>query len=600
MEQSRQNTWTMKHPALAKAYAVLFAVMSLILLLAGISGIGKAQEDNAERIRYEKKYADRIANYEDLTKKLEHSITYEELWAELEKEIEQHEEDSSQHRTDLAMYTAEKGGYTMGANMIWEAVPDMNEARRQLAIAKNAVNANAEGVEMLRQNVGELDKLSAAIGGCDALLDQIAKIEQMMAAPPATEPEAPETVEENVQQQVTEEQQQETQGDPPQLMMSKPPKTEADQKENEDALNKENTEGSSGEENKEETVEELKKEEVNKEEPVKEEVKKEEVKKEEPVKEEPKQEEPKQEEVKQEEKQTEGSIIPAGEGANENVKQFRHRIRVNLNAQSGGMDMAKMLQELAGAAAQLGAVPEDPSSLESIKKAVSETRDGYLYILSMAEENAKMTLEQMHAAIKQYDEGKAQLAAAEKGLNEAQAALENIWYELEQLEVEREELVEMRDVLNEEAARLSKEIVAADELHELENDRTSAKLLLTSVKEVNNMVEAGGEIVPSAEKYLADYKAQTQLQHKGWLASCALAIIGGIAGIFAIPAVYEFVRKRSWLIVPAVVSVVLAAAAELAYYAVGLGWWYVGMFAAIIGLIHLVIVAPKEKKPGES
>ena len=137
----------------------------------------------------------------------------------------------------------------------------------------------------------------------------------------------------------------------------------------------------------------------------------------------------------------------------------------------------------------------------------------------------------------------------------------------------------------------------ADALHELENDRTSAKLLLTSVKEVNDMVEAGGEIVPSAEKHLESYKAQTQLQYKGRMLSCALAIVGGVMGVLAIPAAYELIRKRFWLIVPAVLCVVCAAAAEGIYYGVGLGWWYVGMFTAIIGTIHLLIVAPKEKHP---
>ena len=153
------------------------------------------------------------------------------------------------------------------------------------------------------------------------------------------------------------------------------------------------------------------------------------------------------------------------------------------------------------------------------------------------------------------------------------------------------------DALDAEAAKLSKEVIEADALHELENDRTSAKLLLTSVKEVNDMVEDGAEVIPSAEKYLADYKAQTEFQHKGWMLSCILAIVGGAVGLVGIPAVYELSRRRVWLIAPVVLCLLLAAAAEAVYYAVGLGWWYVGMFTAIIALIHLVIVAPKEKKP---
>ena len=147
MEHPQQKTWTMKHPALGKAFAVVFAVMSVIMLAAGVSGIGKANEDNADRIRYENRYAERIDNYAELCARLENSITYDELWAELEKEVEQHDKDASEHRTELAMHTAEKGGYTMGADMIWEAVPDFTNARRELAMAKQQLTQNADKIE---------------------------------------------------------------------------------------------------------------------------------------------------------------------------------------------------------------------------------------------------------------------------------------------------------------------------------------------------------------------------------------------------------------------------------------------------------------------
>ena len=114
------------------------------------------------------------------------------------------------------------------------------------------------------------------------------------------------------------------------------------------------------------------------------------------------------------------------------------------------------------------------------------------------------------------------------------------------------------------------------------------------------MVNGGAEIIPSAQQYLEDYKAQTKLQYTGRLISCALAIIGGIAGLAGIPAVYEFTRKRVWLIAPVIVCAVFAALAEGIYYGVGLGWWYVGMFTAIIALLHLLIVLPKEKSHGEA
>lgn len=209
--------------------------------------------------------------------------------------------------------------------------------------------------------------------------------------------------------------------------------------------------------------------------------------------------------------------------------------------------------------------------------------------------------EMLSAGQQEIEKAKAELAAGEKALkqgeHEAQKALEDIWYNLGELEKDRTELEENKIVLDEEAVTLSKEIKEAEELRELENDHVSAKLLLTSVKEVNDMFEQSGELVPSAEKYLESYKAETESLNRGRLIVCILALIGGLMGLAGIPAVYELVRKRAWLIWPVVLCLLCAAAAETLYYFTVHEMWYVGLFVAVIAALHLLIVLPQEKKP---
>ena len=129
----------MKHQALARVFAVVLAILCLLLLVTGVRGFGKADEELNERRAWEEKYAERIQSYVELEAERAGSISYEEAQRELEKRFEQHEADASQHRTDTALHTAEKGGNQMGADLIWEAMPelqsakgDLEEARRQL------------------------------------------------------------------------------------------------------------------------------------------------------------------------------------------------------------------------------------------------------------------------------------------------------------------------------------------------------------------------------------------------------------------------------------------------------------------------------------
>ena len=60
----------MKHPALARVFSVVLAILGLLLLISGVRGFGKADDEYEDRTAYAGKYADRIENYIRLLEKL--------------------------------------------------------------------------------------------------------------------------------------------------------------------------------------------------------------------------------------------------------------------------------------------------------------------------------------------------------------------------------------------------------------------------------------------------------------------------------------------------------------------------------------------------
>ena len=182
----------MKHQALARVFAVVLAILCLLLLVTGVRGFGKADEELNERRAWEEKYAGRIQTYVELEAELAGSISYEEAQRELEKRLEQHEADASQHRTDTALHTAEKGGNQMGADLIWEAMPelqsakgDLEEARRQLAEKESVFAQGKITVSALVQNgLAACNAEKASLAGLAASLNGYRNSNPMPQLPP--------------------------------------------------------------------------------------------------------------------------------------------------------------------------------------------------------------------------------------------------------------------------------------------------------------------------------------------------------------------------------------------------------------------------------
>ena len=165
----------MKHPVLGRVFAVVLAILCVILLVTGIRGFDKADAERAERLAYEEKYAGRIESYLALEEELAGSISYEQAQEEFDKLLDQHESDASQHRTDTALYTAEKGGNILGADLIWQAKAELKEAKGELEEANRLLASFENAYAAVKGDVAQIVALAsadaAASGGQGAALN---------------------------------------------------------------------------------------------------------------------------------------------------------------------------------------------------------------------------------------------------------------------------------------------------------------------------------------------------------------------------------------------------------------------------------------------
>ena len=140
----------MKHPALARVFAIVLTLLSVFMLINGALGFGKADGKLQESLEYFQRIEDKLNEYEELDAKLENSISYDEAFEELERLQDEHDEEAAQHRTDLATHTATMGGYTMGVEMIMDGKAQLEAAKQELESGKKEL-ANQE--TMLNQSI---------------------------------------------------------------------------------------------------------------------------------------------------------------------------------------------------------------------------------------------------------------------------------------------------------------------------------------------------------------------------------------------------------------------------------------------------------------
>ena len=121
----------MKHPALTRILSLVLAVLCLTMLFAGLGSIAGAMRDRDSAMADYGRLTGRIEEYEQVLGELEGQTSYREANLAFTEEREQHDEQAAQHRMDLAIYTATRGGLQAGSAALDQAEEAFNQGMAQ-------------------------------------------------------------------------------------------------------------------------------------------------------------------------------------------------------------------------------------------------------------------------------------------------------------------------------------------------------------------------------------------------------------------------------------------------------------------------------------
>lgn len=479
----------MKHPALARVMAAVFAIMCVIMLVAGIFAIGDAKVQLTADEKEYNKLTERIATYEELTAKLAGVEPSKTAREKLDARQEQHDKDASEYRMDLAERGATQGGYKMGADKLWEAKAELKEGEYQYQVGRAQFEQKAAEFEAMKEQGQQMiDKARSAAAAISAY-----------APPKPTAPPVPTVVE-----------------DP--------------------------------------------------------------------------------------------GVFEAPENATpEEIEQARADYDAKLSAYQNYLVELDNYEKIA--------LPEYEQNLESYyntsamilapfgaelaELGLAGVNDCAVVAqtLNNLADSTQLKLTQGEAAL---NEARAKLDKAgekiESGKQTIQGNLEQIWYEMGQADEEESEFAARREALMAEAEELAAETAELEQRKQDENKLSSTRLLLKKYAGISERLDNGDELAESAKAYAEQFSADYHRSYKLRLLLCALEIVGGVVGLFCIPAAYEKSKSRALLLIPAVVALLCAAAVEAIGVASGLGKAYAAVPAIIFALLYILAAAPKMRK----
>lgn len=202
------------------------------------------------------------------------------------------------------------------------------------------------------------------------------------------------------------------------------------------------------------------------------------------------------------------------------------------------------------------------------------------------------------------NENRAKLDAAGEAVMSAkhkvQGNLEQIWYDLGEMEDEEPELEEKRQALLEEAEQLEKDKEAAEQKKEDERVLASTRAALKNYDGIAALMAENDDIAACAEEYAAQFDRELHNDRIARIAIALCELIGGSVGFACLPSAYEKSKSRFLLLAPAALSFVLAAAGLgiALYFAFGMN--YAVLPVLIFAPIYLLSAAPRNKYPAAS
>ena len=610
----------MKHPALARVFAIVLAILGMLLLITGVRGFTKTKDERGERLAYEKKYAGRIENFAELREELLDSADYNETMTALRHFVDEHEKSASKHKTDTALFSATKGGLKMGEDLIVSIRAQMNEIKEQLhnASSRRAFLESllSELIASQKSNMPWLDALanqaaqyamesymagtevtlvSAELRGLMENEPTPASVSAAPYNPPAppvemTLPALPEVAGfspadmeaayaatattyldaaaayqqagADFAQQMQDYYETSAQQTMDRLNGMRPGAAVGDA-----AVSAEYTLAHGLWEDACKTV-----------------------------------------------KEQLDLRVPRGKiqrlsAALTNLVQQANSVSPSFTGETGGIYPG--LEELAALAASLSARLDrlgdtDPSELSNVdfldltddlEELFDLLTDAFIVISQNLDNPAAMIAEIMDRLHITEELVKVLDKLLDKAEHEMQAQLEELWYQMGEAEKDAVKLEAEKLGLDKEAALLSKRTLDADTLRDLRSRHAAARQLLVNIPEVKAGMTDDADLADSARAWLDTYARETDRLYKGRTLLNFLAVFGGAMGILGIPAAYELIRSRFLLLAPVLLCMLCAAGAEALNMALGLGQQYAALFTAIFALFQFLIVLPKAKKP---
>ena len=206
-------------------------------------------------------------------------------------------------------------------------------------------------------------------------------------------------------------------------------------------------------------------------------------------------------------------------------------------------------------------------------------------------------MDQAIAAIGQgramLEEAGNQLAMGEQALYDSRAV---IWQQMGQQREKAAALREEQKRLVAEARELKAEQEAAEARRELEQQERSLRLMLLNRDEIAARVELGMALEEAAALTAAEQRQQAGAEWRNRLGANVLLIAGAVFGLAGLPAAFEQLRSRFMLITPVLLCLLCAAGAEAVFLRMGRGHSYSALAGALFALLQLCTVIPKKRK----
>ena len=556
----------MKHPALARVFSILLAILCLFMLINGALGFGKADAALEEGLARYSRIEEKTDTYAALSRELANTVSYEEALAELEAMQGQHDDDAAQHRTDLATHTATMGGYELGAQMILDGKEQLNAAKLELEEGKKQLAEKEQQLAQVREVFDAvkpiLELAIASSSGSDleyqmalAIIDRmIAMIDATLGSEPQ-EPSAPEepfAPEEPVP--LAEDADEQAKAAYEQAMLDYAAKTEEYNQAMEDY-----TAAMADYEQKLQDYQSALT-------------------------------------AWQQRVQT---TLASNEAS---AAEAESRIQAG-NAQRAAV-LAQLPDDILGGIGGSDVDMPDLSdmSLEEQRALLVQLRQ-YLVEAGSLKAALQGVLNAMESQLAQAEAAlaaaKRQVILGERTLKRAEEQLAYqlalLWNSMGELEDEAEELSENKDRLDQESEELDRRLVTVDEKKALENKHRSARIILMQEEAIAAAVNAGGDLTECARAFVQSGREEAQQRHRMLYAVNALALAGGLLGLLSVPGSFEKFKRRLLQILPSVLCLVCALAADGLNMNLGLGQMYTALAVAIAAVFHLAAVLPKNK-----